>query len=162
MLRGYRPGLFLAFADADSVALAPDKDFYLEQFLMIRPRLPGRPVMREHLELPLADLLEIGLEVPRGEKRPIARGQLLAERGLDARRCRVEPPIQVHPGQDRLQSIRQDGRLAVAVRLRLAAPQAEQLPEPNSSGHPREGLLAYKPRPELRELALGSVRKRGQ
>ena len=162
MLRGYLLGLFLAFADADSVALAPDKDFHLEQFLMIRPRLPGRPVMREHLELTLADFLEVGLEVPRGEKRLIARGQLLAERGLDARRCRVEPAVQVHPGQDRLQGIRQNGGLAVSVRLRLAAAQTEQVPKPNPSRHPGEGLLAHKPRPELRELALGGVRKRGQ
>src|SRR5207245_8305613 len=131
--------VFLAFTGADSVALAPDQDFHLEQFLMIRPRLPGRPVMWEHLELPLADFLEIGLEVPRGEKRPIARGQFLAERGLDARRCRVEPPVQVHPGQDRLQGIRQDGGLAVSVRLRLAAAQTEQVPKPNPSRHPGEG-----------------------
>src|SRR2546422_2041886 len=121
---------------------------------MVRPCLPDRPVTREHLELPLADLLEIGLEVPPGEERPITRGQLLAERGLDARRCCVKPSIQIHPGEDRFQRVRQDGRLVVTLRFRFATSQTEQLPEPDPSSNPRQGLLAHKPRPELRELAL--------
>src|SRR5207247_4730053 len=93
VLGGHLFGLFLAFADTNPIALAPDQDLHLEQFLMVRPCLPDRPVTREHLELPLADLLEIGLEVPPAKERPIARDPLLAERGLDARRRRIKPCI---------------------------------------------------------------------
>src|SRR6266540_3248796 len=128
------------------------------ELLLVVGSALGHPVFRDPSEVLRGLLLERGLVVP-VPLAPRVRLHARPEQPPDHPRRDPDPLVQVDGSQHGLHGVGQDAGLVPAAGQLLALAEQHVLAQPELPGHACQDRHVHRGRPELRQLALGEIRK---